>query len=103
MSVASVSDGGFLVADNGMTLYTFDKDKVDSGTSACTGPCATFWPPYTASAADVPAGSYSLVRRDDGTLQWCYQGKPLYFWSKDANLGDTNGDNYQGVWHLARP
>ncbi|MEU5599736.1 hypothetical protein [Streptomyces sp. NPDC020298] len=101
MSVARVSDEGFLVADNGMTLYTFDKDR--PGTSACTGLCADMWPPYKASATDAPEGRYSLVKRDDGTPQWCYNGKPLYFFSKDVNPGDKNSDNYNGLWHVVTP
>ena len=39
---------GVLVGSNGMTLYTFDKDAVGSGKSACNGPCATNWPPLLA-------------------------------------------------------
>ena len=31
---------GALVAPNGMTLYTFDKDAAGSGKSTCNGPCA---------------------------------------------------------------
>ena len=41
---AKLADG-VLVAANGMTLYTFDKDMANSGKSACNGPCATLWPP----------------------------------------------------------
>ncbi|HEY9381228.1 MAG TPA: hypothetical protein VIQ01_08280, partial [Burkholderiales bacterium] len=35
---------GVLVNESGMTLYTFDKDKADSGKSVCNGQCATLWP-----------------------------------------------------------
>jgi predicted lipoprotein with Yx(FWY)xxD motif len=60
---------GVLVAANGMTVYTFDKDMANSGKSACNGPCATLWPPLMATAADQPGGAYSIVTRDDGARQ----------------------------------
>ena len=46
---------GVLVAANGMTLYTFDKDAAGSGKSACNGPCAALWPPLMATRRR-PAG-----------------------------------------------
>ncbi|HRO82670.1 MAG TPA: hypothetical protein PLR92_14620 [Alicycliphilus denitrificans] len=103
MPHAQVSaQGGVLVGPNGMTLYTFDRDVAGSGKSACNGPCATNWPPLTAAAA--PGGDgYSLIRRDDGTQQVAYKGKPLYYWSKDAKPGDKTGDGVNNVWHAATP
>lgn len=103
MSPAQVStQDGALVGPNGMTLYTFDKDTADSGKSVCNGPCATNWPPLTATAA--PAGDgYSLVKRDDGAMQVAYKGKPLYYWIKDSKPGDRTGDGVNNVWRTARP
>ncbi len=95
--------GGALVAANGMTLYTFDKDPANAGTSACTGGCPSLWPPYRASATDHPAAPYSVVRRDDGSLQWAYKGKPLYFFSQDQTKGDHKGDGFKNIWHVATP
>ena len=89
---------GMLVADTGMTLYTFDKDA--AGKSACNGPCAALWPALKANDADKAAGDYSIVARDDGSKQWALKGKPLYFWSNDKNPGDKTGDNFKGVWHV---
>jgi len=96
-------ENGALVAANGMTVYTFDKDKPNAGTSACSGPCETLWPPYKASATDVPVGPYTIVKRDDGSPQWAYKGKPLYFYSKDMKQGERNGDNFKNVWHVVAP
>ncbi|ACA92358.1 hypothetical protein KDW19_07805 [Burkholderia cenocepacia] len=96
-------ENGALVAANGMTVYSFDKDKPNAGTSACTGPCETLWPPYKASATDVPVGPYTIVKRDDGSPQWAYKGKPLYFFSKDMKQGERNGDNFKNVWHVVAP
>jgi len=103
LSHAQVSaQGGVLVGPNGMTLYTFDKDMAGSGKSACSGTCATNWPPLTATMA--PSGDgYSLVQRDDGTQQVAYKGKPLYYWSQDAKPGDKGGDGKLNIWHTATP
>ena len=37
--------GDYLVGPNGMTLYTFDHDTLD--TSNCSGRCITAWPALT--------------------------------------------------------
>jgi predicted lipoprotein with Yx(FWY)xxD motif len=92
-----------LVGESGMTLYTFDRDTAGSGKSACNGPCATNWPPLAVIGDAQPVPGYTIVVRDDGRKQWAYKGKPLYFWAKDAKPGDTAGDNYNNVWHVARP
>jgi predicted lipoprotein with Yx(FWY)xxD motif len=93
---------GALVAPNGMTLYTFDKDAAGSGKSACNGPCAALWPPLMAGASDQPTGAYSVVTRDDGSRQWAYKGKPVYFYKQDQKAGDRTGDNFRDVWHIIK-
>jgi predicted lipoprotein with Yx(FWY)xxD motif len=93
---------GVLVGPNGMTLYTFDRDMAGSGKSVCNGPCATNWPPLKAEGS-APGGHYSVVTRDDGSMQLAYKGKPLYYWSKDAKPGDKTGDGVNQVWRTARP
>jgi predicted lipoprotein with Yx(FWY)xxD motif len=97
---AMVSDGA-LVGPNGMALYTFDRDAM--GKSACTGACAANWPPLMAQADAAASGDWSVVTREDGSKQWAYKGKPVYYWSKDAKPGDRTGDGFNKVWHLARP
>jgi predicted lipoprotein with Yx(FWY)xxD motif len=99
---AKVSDGVFVNA-SGMTLYTFDRDMAGSGKSVCNGPCATNWPPLVAGADAKDSGDWTVVKRDDGTPQWAYKGKPLYTWSKDAKPGDRTGDGFNNAWRLARP
>lgn len=92
--------GGMLVGSNGMTLYVFDKDE--GGKSACNGKCAENWPPLAALDGDQAVGDLSLISREDGRKQWAWKGKPVYFWSKDQKPGDTTGDGFNGVWHVAR-
>jgi predicted lipoprotein with Yx(FWY)xxD motif len=95
------TEGGVLVGTSGMTLYTFDKDG--GGKSACNGPCAENWPPLKAGATDQGAGDYAVITREDGSKQWAYKGKPLYYWAKDTRPGDVSGDGVKGVWHTAKP
>jgi predicted lipoprotein with Yx(FWY)xxD motif len=99
---ATVADGVF-VGPNGMTLYTFDRDTMGAGKSACNGPCATAWPPLMANASDSASGDWSIVVRDDGMRQWAYRGKPVYYWQRDAKPGDRTGDGFNNAWRLARP
>ncbi len=100
-ATAETAKGKALVDAKGMTLYSFDKDA--AGKSACNGPCAVNWPPFSSTGAAAPDGWTSIVR-DDGSRQWAYMGKPLYVFSKDAKPGDTKGDGFlNNQWHVAHP
>ena len=89
-----------LTAQNGMTLYVFDKDK--GSRSACYDKCAENWPPYIGTADDNLPAKWKLVERTDGTTQWTYNGKPVYFFKEDLAAGDANGDGKGGVWHVIK-
>ncbi len=99
---ASAADG-VMVGPNGMTLYTFDKDPAGGAKSMCVAQCAANWPPLTAPADAASMGDYSVVTRDDGSHQWAYKGKPLYYWTHDTKKGDRTGDGVNKVWHAAKP
>ncbi len=99
---AQVADGVW-VGPNGMTLYTFDRDTAGTGKSVCNGPCATNWPPLAASAAATASGDWTVITRDDGSRQWAYKGKPVYYWVRDAKPGDRTGDGFNNAWRVARP
>lgn len=92
-----------LVAHGGKTLYSFDKDKAGSGSSACYGDCAVKWPPYLAMNDAKAHGDFGMISRSDGSKQWTYKGWPLYFWFADKNPGDKLGDNVNNVWHVIKP
>jgi predicted lipoprotein with Yx(FWY)xxD motif len=94
---------GMLTGEHGMTLYTFDNDKTPNK-SSCNGNCLKNWPKLAASASDHNMGDWTVVTRDDGSKQWAFKGKPLYYYSKDTKEGETNGDNAgRGmVWHVAK-
>lgn len=93
---------------DGFTLYVFDNDVADSdgdgaGDSDCNGMCAVNWPPLYADAGATPSGDWSVITRDDASMQWAFKGEPLYFFIGDSAAGDTAGDQVGGGWHVARP
>jgi predicted lipoprotein with Yx(FWY)xxD motif len=84
-----------------MTLYTFDKDE--SGKSNCYDQCAVNWPPYTAAADAQAEGDWTIIDRTDGSKQWAYKGKPLYYFVDDTSPGDVNGDGKgNNTWHVVK-
>ena len=98
--------GAFLVGVNGMTLYTFTKDT--PGKSACYGPCLKIWQPLVTSKLPIVAsvgilGKLGVIDRTDGVKQVTYNGAPLYFWSGDKKPGDATGNNFKGIWFVAKP
>lgn len=93
---------GILVNAAGLTLYTFDKDPVNSGKSVCNGPCAALWPPAIVAADVKASGDYSVITRDDGAKQLAYKGKPVYTYTPDTKAGDRAGDNFKDIWHVIK-
>jgi predicted lipoprotein with Yx(FWY)xxD motif len=99
--------GTFLVGEDGRTLYLYKPDSTDQ--SACTGQCATAWPPFTVDSGEtVTAGSgvtgkLATFARPDGSMQVSYNGQPLYYWQKDKKAGDVTGQGVGGVWFVVKP
>ncbi|SDR90992.1 Predicted lipoprotein with conserved Yx(FWY)xxD motif [Pseudomonas sp. Z003-0.4C(8344-21)] len=92
---------GMFTDQKGMTLYTFAKDS--AGKSACNDKCAANWPPLMAQAGDKSMGDWTVVKRDDGSMQWAYQGMPLYTFVMDKKAGDMTGDGkMDGAWKVAK-
>ncbi len=92
--------GWQLTDEKGMTLYTFTRDQ-EPGKSACNEDCAIQWPPLIASADPKDEGEWSTLKRDDGSLQWAFRGRPLHTYSRDVAPGDVNGDEIQRQWYVA--
>jgi predicted lipoprotein with Yx(FWY)xxD motif len=94
LGVESSSLGKILADSKGNTLYLFKKD---SGTkSACTGACASAWPPLRAGGkptvgSGANASMVGTTPRSDGKPQVTYNGHPLYTFTGDQNPGDTSG------------
>jgi len=93
---------GVIMDAKGMSLYTFDNDK-EANKSACSGNCLNNWPVLKAEASDKDMGDWKVITRDDGSKQWAYKGKPLYYFAMDKAAGDKLGEGRGMVWHLAKP
>lgn len=108
VSTRHTSLGTILVGPNGHTLYLFEKDT--KGHSACTGSCASSWPPLMASdgtKAGMGASSSMLgtISRSGGK-QVTYGGHPLYYFAEDTKAGQTNGENLDAFgahWEVVSP
>jgi len=96
----AMAKDGIFVDHNSMTLYTFDKDAM--GKSNCNGDCAKNWPPVMAMSTDKAGGHWSVIKRDDGMMQWAYGGKPVYTFAKDTAPGEKKGDNMKDMWHVIK-
>lgn len=88
----------------GMTLYYFKPDTTT--TSACTGQCASNWPPLVFTGSGSPASANALpgtlsVVTDAHGQQVEYNGHLLYRFSGDIAPGQTHGEGIKGVWFVA--
>jgi predicted lipoprotein with Yx(FWY)xxD motif len=109
VSTATTSLGRVLTTSSGHTLYLFLKDK--NGKSACSGQCATFWPPLIASGKPVAgtgakASLLGTTKRADGRLQVTYNHHPLYTFAKDTKKGQTSGEAvnaFGAAWYAVSP
>jgi predicted lipoprotein with Yx(FWY)xxD motif len=98
--------GKILADPQGRTLYWYAKDT--AGTIACTGNCATTWPPFSTSNASptLPSGvigTLAVITRPEGTKQVTYDGQPLYYYAKDTAPGDANGQGVGKLWWVVTP
>ena len=107
LRTASSDLGTIVVAAGDRTVYVFDLDTPNSGTSACTGVCAEMWPAVTADSGspsgDGVSGKVGTITRDDGTTQVTLAGLPLYTFSGDSKAGDVTGQGFGGIWWVMGP
>lgn len=78
-------------------LWIFDKDEVNK--SNCIAACAETYRPLTPGASDKPVGRWTLVKRDDGSDQWAFDGKPVYSFAGDPEPVAAR-DGSMGTFHL---
>ena len=109
VGVSNSSLGKILVNSQGRTLYLF---RADVGTkSACTGACATAWPPLLATGnptggSGLTASKLGTTTRSDGSHQVTYNGHPLYLFAKDKKPGDVMGQGvtaFGAAWFALTP
>jgi predicted lipoprotein with Yx(FWY)xxD motif len=98
------SIGPVLADAKGLTLYWYAKDTAMS--SACTGSCATAWPPLTGKPAAAMGfklvGKFGTITRANGMMQATYKGHPLYTYAGDMAPGQVKGNGLGGVWHALK-
>ncbi len=98
--------GSFLTDAEGNTLYLFTPDTTP-GESTCYDDCAAAWPPLApAEGMTLPAGvpgELTTIERTDGTQMVAYNGIPLYYFVRDEQPGDVNGQGVGGVWFIVPP
>ncbi len=76
--------------------------------TACSGGCASAWPPLLVSGSNTPTSTTSLpgklsVQADANGTQVEYNGHPLYTFSGDTAPGQTTGEGFGGIWHVVTP
>jgi predicted lipoprotein with Yx(FWY)xxD motif len=106
LKVSHTRVGAVLASSRGLTLYYYSADKRHSGKSACTGTCATAWPPL-AAPVKAPAGvrlpgKLGVITRPNGVKQVTLNGYPLYFYIGDKAVGQVAGNNIGGAWHVIK-
>ena len=95
--------GGATVLTNakGFTLYSFAPDT--PAKSNCNGTCAQNWPPVQGPAtASGVKGTFSTIKRSDGSTQATFDGHPLYTFEGDTAPGQAKGNGLNaagGLWH----
>jgi predicted lipoprotein with Yx(FWY)xxD motif len=97
-----------VVTQGGMTLYHL---TAETGTKiACTGACASIWPPLLVPSAGKPSAGRGIsksklgtIRRPDGRRQVSYAGLALYRYSGDHNAGDIKGEGFRHLWYAISP
>jgi predicted lipoprotein with Yx(FWY)xxD motif len=107
INIHKVSDTvSFLTDGQGNSLYISLKDA--PGKSNCTADCLNVWKPLLAVGRVLPGdgvaqANLSVITLPNGSHQVTYLGSPLYYYSKDVNPGDTNGQGINGIWFLVTP
>jgi predicted lipoprotein with Yx(FWY)xxD motif len=98
VNLSSNSMGKILTTKTGLTLYYYTSDTPTK--IACTGSCATIWPPLLYTGSGTPTGGAGVtglgtIKRPGGGVQVTYKGKPLYTFASDSP-GKTTGQGVQG-------
>jgi predicted lipoprotein with Yx(FWY)xxD motif len=106
LKTESTRAGMVLASSSGLTLYYYGEDKPGSGTSVCTGACATAWPPL-AAPVKAPAGVHlpgklGVITRPNGVKQVTLSGYPLYLYVGDKAPGQAGGNGVGDSWHVIK-
>lgn len=80
-----------------LPLYVFKGEP--AGRSLCDRDCTAVWPIVRAESNDKPAGLWTIVKRDDGRLQWAYKNRPVYTYFEDRP-NEPKGVGKNMDWYL---
>jgi predicted lipoprotein with Yx(FWY)xxD motif len=109
VGIAHTGLGRVIVDVRGRALYLFEKDR--HGHSACSGICASYWPPLLThgkptAVAGAKQSLLGTIRRADGSRQVTYAGHPLYLFAGDTKRNQTNGEglrDFGAGWYVLAP
>jgi predicted lipoprotein with Yx(FWY)xxD motif len=108
--VIEQSDFGRVLFDaNGQVVYVFEIDRPNQ--SNCTSAeCVEAWPPVLteeepSAGAGIEGELLGTIRRDDGTMQVTYDGRPLYFYEHEGpgEIRCHNVNLHGGLWWVVTP
>lgn len=117
--VEMTDSGPMIVSRDGRSLYSYYLDEGRQGLSPCSNvaqrteidmatglgvidlvgsdkikSCTEWFPPYLVADGAKAEGNWGIVKRPEGTRQWTYRKRPLYFSIRDKKPGDRLGE-----WH----
>ena len=103
ISTRSTYAGEALSTVAGFTLYYFAAER--AGVVACTGSCATTWPPLRVVGPETKPsnapGTLGTVALPDGSTEVTYNGWPLHTYDQDTAQGMAKGQGVSGKWFVA--
>jgi predicted lipoprotein with Yx(FWY)xxD motif len=101
VKTAKIGGASVLTNSKGFTLYSFAPDTPT--TSKCNGTCATNWPPVKGPVTGAGVtGTFSTIKRADGSTQATFDSHPLYTFVGDTAPGQNKGNGLNaagGLWH----
>jgi predicted lipoprotein with Yx(FWY)xxD motif len=101
LKTAKIGGETVLTSPKGFTLYSYAPDT--PAKSNCNGTCAQNWPPVKGPAtASGVKGTFSTIKRSDGSTQATFDGHPLYTFVGDTAPGQAKGNGLNaagGLWH----
>jgi len=81
VSLATANGYGFVDTTNKKPTYVLKAAPKDPSK----------WTPIYTTSLSLPIGDFTVIKREDGTRQWAYKGDPLYTYTGDYSMSDTNG------------
>ena len=73
--------------------------KTQNGVPSCYDSCAKQSPPYVSTGSEKKGEGWATAKRKDGSSQWTYHNKRVYFYADDKKAGDANGNGVGRIWH----